>query len=142
MVVQVGQVLIPESVVAEATAHAARAELAAAGVLSTGSNYPRLVIDVIRVDELSRGIYQENGQPRASGMSIAVVARGRLFDAEGQEPIVETGDVRRAVQVAGDADPRSDSAARDDALRAAAERAGQAIAKISLGLPEPADEAP
>ncbi len=140
--VQIGQNLIPEPLVAETAAHAARAELAAAGALAEGSTYPRLVVDVLRVDELSRGVYKQGDQPRAGGMSIAVVVRGRIFEAQGQEPSADSGDVRRAAQLAGDAEPRADSTARDDALREAAERAGIAVAKIALGRPEPEDEAP
>ena len=118
-----------------------RSELAAAGLLASGAQYPRLVIDVLRVDELSRGIHVQAGQPRAAGMSIALTVRGRIFRAENQEPTLDTGDLRRAVQLSGDADPRADSAAYDTALRSAAERAGRAIARVALGIPEPNDEA-
>lgn len=140
--VHVGQVLIPEPIAAQATASGARSELAAAGLLASGAEYPRLVVDVLRVDELSRGIHVQAGQPRASGMSIALTVRGRVFRAENQEPTLDTGDVRRAVQLSGDADPRADSAAYDIALRSAAERAGRAVARFTLGIPEPNDEPP
>lgn len=139
--VHVGQVLIPEPLAAQSAASGARSELAAAGLLASGAQYPRLVIDVLRVDELSRGIHVQAGQPRAAGMSIALTVRGRIFRAENQEPTLDTGDLRRAVQLSGDADPRADSAAYDTALRSAAERAGRAIARVALGIPEPNDEA-
>jgi hypothetical protein len=42
----------------------------------------------------------------------------------------------------GDADPRVDSAVYDQAIRAAAERAGRAAARVAMGIPEPNDEAP
>jgi hypothetical protein len=140
--VQVGQVLIPESLAAQAAASGARSELAAVGLLASGSQFPRLVVDVLRVDELSRGIHVQDGQPRASGMSIALTVRGRIFQAENQEPRLDTGDLRRSVQVTGDADPRVDSAAYDTALRSAAEHAGRAVARAALGIPEPNDEPP
>ncbi len=82
------------------------------------------------------------GQPLASGMSVAVTARGRVFRPGAAEPSLDSGDVRRAVQIAGDADPRVDSAAFDQALRSAAERVGRAVARVAIGIPEPADEAP
>jgi len=140
--VQIGQVLIPEFVAAQATASGARSELAAAGALVSGAPFPRLVVDVLRVDELSRGIHVEAGQPRAAGMSIAVTARGRGFQGENQEPSLDTGDLRRSVQVSGDSNPRVDSAAYDAALRSAAERCGRAVARFALGIPEPSDEPP
>ena len=80
--------------------------------------------------------------PVAAGMSVAVTVRGRVFKAEAQEPELDTGDVRRAVQISGDADPRTDGAAYDLALRSAAERAGRAVARVALGIPEAADESP
>lgn len=142
MSVQLGQSLIPEPLAIQAAASGARAELAAAGRVTAGGGYPRLVIDVLRVDEVSRGIYAEQGQPSAGAMSIGVVVRGRVFTADNQDPAIDTGDLRRAVQVIGDADARADSTARDVALRGAAERAGRAAARFAMGLPEPADETP
>ncbi len=65
------------------------------------------MVDVLRVDELSRGIHVQagSGQPGAAGMSVAVTARGRVYRAGGQEPESDTGDVRRSVQISGAADP-------------------------------------
>jgi len=139
--VQVGQVLIPEPLAAQAAATGVRSELAAAGRLANGSQLPRLLLDVLRVDELSRGIHVQAGQPRASGTSIALTVRGRLFRVESAEPSLDTGDLRRSVQMSGDSDPRADSSAYDVALRSAGERAGRAVARIVLGIPEPNDEA-
>jgi len=140
--VQLGQVLVPETAAAQAVASGAREELAAAGVLGAGTDFPRLVLDVIRVDETSRGIHAQAGQPVASGMSIAVLVRARVFDSDSPDPVRDTGDVRRAVQETGDTDPRLDGAVYDVALRAAAERAGRAAARAAIGIPEPADETP
>jgi hypothetical protein len=140
--VQVGQVLIPEPLAAQAAASGVRSELASAGKLASGTQFPRLVLDVLRVDELSRGIHVQDGQPHAAGMSIALTVRGRVFQAENEEPRLDTGDLRRSVQLSGDSDPRADSAAYDAALRSAAEHAGRAVARIALGIPEPNDEPP
>jgi len=140
--VQVGQVLIPEAIAAQAVASGARSELAAAGLLAGGSQFPRLVVDVLRVDELSRGIRVQDGQPRAGGMSVALTVRGRVLAGENQDARLDTGDLRRSVQVGGDSDPRADSATYDAALRTAAEHAGRAVARIALGIPEPNDDPP
>ncbi len=144
LAVQVGQVMIPETLAAQSVASGVRAELSAAGMLASGGAAPKLIVDVLRVDESSRAIHAQRdaNQPLAAGMSIAVTARGRVFQAGSPEPQLDTGDVRRAVQVSGAADPRTDSAAYDEAVRDAAERAGRAVARAALGIPEPSDEMP
>jgi hypothetical protein len=135
-------VLIPEPLAVQAAASGVRSELAAAGLLASDTRAPRLVLDVLRVDELSRGIHVQSGQPRAAGMSVALTVRARVFAADGAEPRLDTGDVRRSVQLTGDSDPRVDSAAYDVALRSAAEHAGRAVARMALGIPEPNDDPP
>jgi hypothetical protein len=137
-----GQVLVPNTNAAQAALAGARAELAAAGHLASDSGYPRLTVDVLRVDEVPRAIHVQAGQPSAAGMGVAVVLRARLQETAEQEPTVDTGDVRRAVQTSEDADPHFYGAVYDQALRSAAERAGRAAARIALGVPEPNDESP
>jgi hypothetical protein len=142
LTVGIGQNLVPDTGAAQAALSGARAELAAAGRLSDAAGFPHLAVDVLRIDEVTRGIHVQSGRPLASGMGLAVVVRGRLLLAPEQEPALDTGDVRRSVQQSSDADPRADGAAYDQALRAAAERAGRAAARIALGIPEPNDDAP
>jgi len=140
--VGLGQLLIPDTVAAQAALNGVRAEFAAAGRLADAAAYPRVMVDVLRVDELSRAIHVEGAAPRASGMSIGVTVRARLIEHPEQEPSSDSGDVRRAAVVTGYSDPRADRAAYELAVRAAAERAGKAAARILLGIPEPADESP
>ena len=140
--VHIGQVLIPGALAAQAAATGARSELAARGQLAGGTDFPRLVIDILRTDELSRGIHVQSGQVHAGGMSVAVTVRGRVFTADKSEPTFDTGDIRRAVQLSGDADPRLDGAVYDVAVRAAAARGGRAVVRAALGTPEGSDEAP
>ena len=137
-----GQNLVPETGAAQAALSGARAELATMGRLASEPGFPRLTIDLLRIDEVSRGIHVQSGQPQASGMGVAVVVRGRLSGATEQDPVLDTGDVRRGVQISGDAEPRRDSAVYHQAVRAAAERAGRAAARMALGIPEPNDDAP
>jgi hypothetical protein len=133
---------VPGALAAQSAAAGARAELAASSSLAGSTEFPKLVIDVLRTDEVSRGIYVQSGQAHAAGSSVAVTVRGRVFAANTPEPILDTGDVRRATQFSGDSEPRTDSAAYDIALRAAAERGGRAVARAVLGIPEASDEAP
>jgi len=140
--VAAGQVLVPDAAAVQSAMSGVRAELAAGGRLASSAEYPRVVVDVLRVDELSRGIHVASGAPAAGGMSIGVTIRARLFTQSQQEPSLDSGDVRRAVTLTGNSDPRADRAAYEIAVRSAAERAGKAAARIILGIPEPADESP
>ena len=140
--VVVGQVVVPEPIAVQAALSAARSALATAGLLMQGATFPRLVIDVLRVDEGSRGVHVVAGQPRAGAMSVAVTVRARMVGAEGLEAGWDSGDVRRAVQMTGNVDPAADSANYDLALRSAAERAGTAVTRAALGIPEASDETP
>jgi hypothetical protein len=138
---EVGLVLVPDIVAAQAALSGARQELAADGRLDSGA-YPRLAIDILRVDERTRGIHVQSGAPAGSGIDVAVVVRGRVTEAPAQEAAFDTGDVRREVPIASDVDPRAASAEFDQALRSAAEQAGRAVARMALGIPEPSGDAP
>jgi hypothetical protein len=137
-----GELLVPEFNATQAALSGAKSELAAARRLAEGGGFPRLVIDLLRVDEVSRGIHVQGGLPVAGSMSIAVVVRGRVLAGPDQDAELDTGDLRRASQTAGSSNVRADSVAYDNAIRSAAERAGRAAARAVLGIPEPSDEPP
>jgi hypothetical protein len=124
---------------------AARAELAAAGSLGSNSGYPRLVIEVLRVDEVPEGIVAidapaDGRRALARGASVGVTARGLVVESAAGEAIVDTGDIRRTARFAASDDPRLDGARRESAVRSAARATGQALARRALGLPEPSFE--
>jgi hypothetical protein len=79
-------VLVPEPLVAQAAVTGARVELARAGRLSAGEAFPRLALDILRVDEVSRAIHVQSGLPIAGGMGVAVVVRGRGGGGGGGAP--------------------------------------------------------
>jgi hypothetical protein len=85
--VQIGQLLVPGASAAQSAMSGARAELAASGLLAGGTEFPRLVIDLLRTDEVSRGVYVRSGQAYAAGMGVAVTVRGRVFVADKPDPI-------------------------------------------------------
>jgi hypothetical protein len=124
----------------------ARSELSRAGALRTGGGYPRMVVELLRIDELSSGIAAVPAQPGAGAMPLArgenigVVGRAWVQGAPGAEPTRDTGDVRRVEHAAGEQDPRVDALARDGSVRAAAGELGRALARRVLGEPEPTVE--
>ena len=115
-----------------------RSELGAAEAL--GGGFPRVIVEVLRVDERSIGVrFTGNTQPLARGSEIIVVGRAQIFDAPGAAPSLDTGDMSRAAQYAAGATPTADAAARSRAVRDAARSLGKALGRVVLGLPEPAE---
>ena len=135
---------IPELEVIHATLGGARAELSAAGVLAPGSSRPRLLIELLRVDELSSGIAARNGAdgdriPLARGSAVGVVGRAWV-ELESSDISRDTGDVRRVEYFSASEDPRIDALRHSRALQAAGRRLGRALARRVLGDPEPPNE--
>lgn len=123
-----------------------RRELSAAGALRPGSAYPRVVVEVLRVDELPTGIAALPGEdgdrrrPRARGSAVGVTARAWLVEHEGAEPSRDTGDLRRVEYAAVVENARLGARVFDDAARVAARRVGRALARRILGRAEPSVE--
>jgi hypothetical protein len=106
------------------------------------AGYPRLVLELVRVDESSSGIAAiAPDDPRARGSLVGVVARGWVEDAPGSARSRETGDIRRVARFSAGAEVANDAMRYDEALRAAARDVGRAIARRVLGEPEPQIEA-
>jgi hypothetical protein len=123
----------------------ARAELGRAGALSDRSGYPRMVIEVLRIDELSAGIRAAERpggavEPEARGSSVAVLGRAWVETSRGSVPARDTGDVRRVEHYATTTDPRVEALRHDEAVRSAARRLGTALARLLLGSAEPSVE--
>ena len=118
----------------------AREALSSAGVLGA-VRFPRLVVEVVRVDELPAGIVAPTpGAPIGRGADVGVTARGWIEEHEGDAPSSDTGDVRRVETVGQGSDPVAASVSVGDGIRAAAREAGRAVARRALGIAEPAIE--
>ena len=134
---------VAEPVAIDAALDGARATLASEAALDSGSGYPRLVVEVLRIDEVGRGLFAEPGatQPVGSrGAGIAVTVRGIVQPAPGSAAARDSGDIRRSVTYAHRNDARFDALSRREAVRAAAYEAGRALARRVLGEPEPGIE--
>jgi hypothetical protein len=122
----------------------ARAELGRTGALRSGTGYPQVVIEVLRVDEQALGIASlpagSRNVPLARGTSIAVVGRARLLEAPGAPPARDSGDLRRVEHFEASTDRRTEAVVRQQAVRSAARRLGRSLIRRILGEPEPENE--
>jgi hypothetical protein len=153
-------VVLARSVVADAVAagevvSGVREELAREGALASGDGYPRVEVEVTRLDEGSDAIGAATASGAAGGRvpvaratEVGVVARAWLVRAAGGAQERDTGDVRALVDEGttrvssesggGLAAPSAADAFRhDDAVRAAARLAGIRLGRRILGRPAP-----
>jgi hypothetical protein len=117
-----------------------RAGLGAVGSLEAGKAFPRVVVEVLRVDELPTGIQgsgPELSTPLARGSAVGVVARAWIEEGPGKPPVSETGDIRRVEYVGQGSEPLASGYAYTSAVRSAARRVGEALARRILGAAEP-----
>jgi hypothetical protein len=125
-----------------------RIGLARAGALQAGSGFPRVVVEVLRIDAASEGVRaaSELGSspgekaPLARGTRIGIVARAWVERSAGAPHERDTGDVRTAELLSVEGDARLESLREADASRAASRRLGERLARRLLGQPEPPDE--
>jgi hypothetical protein len=145
------------SVVAEVQA-GVRSGLARGGALRAGNEYPRVVVEVLRIDATSEGIQAVPGgtrgstvgglpiapsgplAPLARGTRIGVLARAWVERAPGAARERETGDLRTVDVMQTEADARLEALRLDDASRAAARRLGEKLARRVLGEPDAPDD--
>ncbi len=142
---------VADSVAAGEVASGVREELARDGSLAAGSGYPRVEIEVTRIDEASDAVGATTAAdgsraPRARATEVGVVARAWIVRKAGGDHERDTGDVRAlvasAVTRSDDATSAADSTAidalrHDDAVRAAARTTGIRLARRILGRASP-----
>jgi hypothetical protein len=135
---------IPHPEVLAAVLSGVRAELGKDGALESGSGYPRLVVELLRVDEVAAGIAAtstaQGTLPLGRASAIGVSARGWIEEKPGAGPARDTGDVRSVETVAQGDDSVSGSLAAGEAARTAGRRTGESVARRALGMAEPAVE--
>jgi hypothetical protein len=137
------------AIVAEVEA-GVRGGLARAGALKNGGGYPRVVVEILRVDATSEGVVTGNrgpalGQaggagPLSRATRIGIWARAWLEPAEGAGRERDTGDLQAADVMGVEPDARLEALRLDDASRAAARRLGERLARRLLGEPEAPDD--
>ena len=124
-----------------ATVSGVRRSLSSAGVLRPGDGYPRVMVEVVRVDERAAGVVAleaSNGaeQPSARAASLGVVGRAWVEEVERGPRTRDTGDVRRTATYAVGSTTLSEQPRYEVALRSAGHALGQALGRRILGEPE------
>jgi len=156
-VVGISPLVADVSVVAEVEA-GVRAGLARTGQLGRGGGYPRVVVEVLRIDTASEGIAAVPGgmrptqvgglplpaggplSPLARGTRVGVLARAWIERSEGGTRERETGDLRAVDVMQAETDATLEALHLDDTSRAAARRLGGRLARRVLGEPDAPDD--
>jgi hypothetical protein len=144
--VKVTRTLVPDAVAADEVASGMRDELAREGALDGGDGWPRAEVEVLRADDSSEGIAVRSGAPAARAEEVSIVARAWITPEPGASPEHDTGDMRAAVVAAVDEstcgafDLRASGFHHADALRAAARRLGQKLARKLIGHPATSED--
>jgi hypothetical protein len=129
----------------QATLAGVRGELSKSGVLRPGGGYPRVLVQLVRLDEQGTGIARFDGPegalPLARGSVVGIVGRAWVEEAAGADPARDTGDIRRVRRYASATDPRVEEQRHSQALRSASRELGRALGRRILGEPEPENEA-
>jgi hypothetical protein len=129
---------VPESGALAAIMSGLRGELSRAGVLASGTGYPRAVVEFVRLDERGSGPSQNHGSlvagnwALARGSLVGVTARAWVEESEGRVTR-DTGDIRRTSGHATEASETRELMARDAALDAAGQATGAALGRRLLG---------
>jgi len=138
--VQAGSLTAPASEARIATLSGARSMLARHGQLasrggSTGRPPATIVIDVLRVQERAAAVSttDDGATPMARSVQLTITGRARMrIDAA---TVRDTGDVQVDELVSPGTDVASFELARDEAVRVASQRLGQALVRRLLLLP-------
>ncbi len=135
---------VADAVAADEVASGVREELAREGALAGGEGYPRVEVEVTRLDEASDAIQAAGSPParvpQARATEVGVVARAWLVRAENGEHERDTGDVRVLLDAAPAASASADAFQHEDAMHAAGRRAGIRLARRILGAPTPGED--
>lgn len=130
---------VADAAAADEVVSGAREQLAREGALASGDGFPRLEIEVTRIDETSAGVLSDGTQPHASGTYRAVIARAWIVTREGADRTRDTGDLRTEDLAAAQTSAVADELAAMDGARAVARRLGRRIALRALGHPTSSD---
>jgi hypothetical protein len=143
---------VADAQVIEGAVLGARLALSRMGLLGE-QVFPRLRVEVLRLDESSGGIRSgtlasadagpelAGGRaPLARGTTLTLVGRAHVEPSEGAAPSDETGEISVSAVFAAEGDARLDALRRDDMSRELALRLGMELAGRILGYPTPRGE--
>lgn len=140
LAVVAGARTVPAARAQDALVASTAGRLAEAGELAGGAGYPRLEVELVRLDETAEALGPSGGRPLARGLRVTATGRARVLRAPSEEPAFDTGDMSAHVFVSAAGSPASSLAARDEAAALAARALGRRLGERVLGLPSPSDE--
>jgi hypothetical protein len=134
--------LVADSVAADEVLSGLRDALVEGGALAGGAGYPRVEVEVLRIDTAAVGIASDAAAsaPHARGLELGVTARAWVTSAPGAPPQQETGDMRALVVVGEETGAARSATSYPDAARAAARRLGRRLGARVLGNPAASDD--
>ena len=112
----------------------AESELARLGIASPATGYPRMVIEVLRSDEIGRGLEGSGSAPTARSLAVSVVAHAWVVDGAGRPRRLLSGDMRRTVRYAPAQGAAADAERRRAAIRQAATLLGRDLVRRVVGV--------
>jgi hypothetical protein len=143
---------VADAQVIEGAVLGARLALSRMGLLGE-QVFPRLRVEVLRLDESSGGIRSgtlasadagpelAGGRaPLARGTTLTLVGRAHVEPSDGAAPAAETGEISVSAVFAAEGDARLDALRRDDMSRELGLRLGMELAGRILGYPTPRGE--
>lgn len=130
---------VSDALVGEELRAGVRDALAREGLLGTGTGYPRVEVEILRIDRSPLGIAAQGDVPQARGFAVIVTGRAWIATAKGAY-IEDTGDVRAETPRGASGGGASEIALDVDASRSAARRLGRILGRRLLGEPAPSEE--
>ena len=140
LAVVAGARTVPAARAEDALVAATAGRLAEAGELAGGAGYPRLEVELLRLDETAEALAPSGGRPLGRGVRVTATGRARVLRAPDEAPAFDTGDMSAHVFVGTASSAASSLALRDEAAALAARALGRRLGERVLGLPSPSDE--
>ncbi len=131
---------VPAARAHDALVGAVSSRLAEARELAGGAGYPRLEVELVRIDETAEGLSSAGDVPLSRGLRITVVGRARVLRGPNEAAAFDTGDVSAHVTLSSSGPAPQALVLREEATMGAARLLGRRLAERALGLPSPSDE--
>lgn len=138
--VVVGARTVPAARAHDALVGAVVGRLSEAGQFEGGTGYPRVEVELVRIDETAEGLAVAGDSPISRGLRVTVLGRARVLRGPSEAPAFDTGDVSAHVTISSSGPAPRALVLREDAVAGAARLLGRRLAERVLGIPAPSDE--
>jgi hypothetical protein len=136
-----GPVHVSDAEAALALEAGARVELSRHGALAncapSDDDCATLVVELLRIDEVTEGVSVGAGSPLGGGTRITASGRATTFRGSARET---TAEVSASEVSAAPSNAATDVIRRSEGARRAARRLGERLVRIALRMPEPSGD--